>query len=313
MMRYGAAVLVVALLVSTTSADRFTVEQHPEKVTVNLDGEMFTEYLVKSGAKPILWPVIGPKGKSVTRGFPMRKATADEKEDHIHHRSFWFTHGEVNDSDFWAEGRDQCGTIAHREFLTAKGGETAVIETKNDWIDRHGDVICHDVRKLTFGVEGDSKYIDFDIKLTATDKPVTFGDTKEGSFGVRVAGSMRVEKGEGGKIVNSEGQEDKGAWGKPASWVDYYGPVEDEVVGVAILNHPQSFRYPTHWHVRTYGLFAANVFGEHHFKGDNSIDASHTLKPGESMTFYYRVLLHPGDVETGKVAEAFERYSKQSK
>ena len=313
MMRYSGAVTVAMLLVSSVTADRFTVEKHPDKVTVNLDGELFTEYLTKSGAKPILWPVVGPNGKAITRGFPMRDATEDEKKDHVHHRSFWFTHGAVNDTDFWLEGRDNGGTIAHREFLTVEDGDTAVIETKNDWIDRHGDVICDDVRKLTFGAEGDTRYIDFDITLTAGDKPVTFGDTKEGSFGVRVAGSMRVEAGNGGTIVNSEGQKDKGAWGKPAAWVDYYGPVDDDVVGVAILNHPNSFRYPSHWHVRTYGLFAANVFGMHDFKGDRSIDGSHTLKPGESMTFNYRVLLHPGDVEEGKVADAFERYSKLSK
>ena len=313
MTRYLASLLLIFMLASTIMADRFSVEKESDKVTVNLDGKLFTEYLIKSGAKPILWPVIGPNGEPITRGYPMREVSPDEKDDHVHHRSFWFTHGAVNDTSFWHEGSDSTGNIVHREFLTVEGGDEAVIETKNDWIDRHGDVICHDVRKQTFGVAGDSRFIDFDITLTAGDKPVTFGDTKEGTFGVRVAGTMRVDSDKGGKIVNSHGQENKDAWGKQAPWVDYSGPAGDDIVGVAILNHPKSFRYPSHWHVRTYGLFAANVFGLHDFKGDSSINASHTLQPGESMTFYYRVLLHPGDVKGGKVAEAFEEYSKTEK
>jgi len=96
---------------------------------------------------------------------------------------------------------------------------------------------------------------------------VTFGDTKEGSFGLRVNESMKVERKTGGKIVSSEGLEDEKAWGKPAAWVDYYGPIQGETLGIAILNHPSSFRYPTHWHVRPYGLFAANPWGLHDFTG----------------------------------------------
>ena len=240
----------------------------------------------------------------------MKDASSDERDDHVHHRSFWFTHGAVNDTDFWLEGRDNGGTIVHRGFGKVEGGNTAVIETKNDWIDRHGKTVCHDERTLTFGVEGGARYIDFDITLKAGDELVTFGDTKEGSFGVRVAGTMKVDAENGGTIINSHGQKNEDAWGQQASWVDYSGPVgeKEEVVGIAILNHPKSFRYPSYWHVRNYGLFAANVFGLHHFKGDNSINASHTLKSGDSMTFHYRVLLHDGDEKIGKVAEAFQRY-----
>ena len=104
-------------------------------------------------------------------------------------------------------------------------------------------------------------------RLTADADEVTFGDTKEGSFGLRIAESMRVDRKTGGKIITSEGLEDDKAWGKPAAWVDYYGPVQGETLGIAILNHPSSFRYPTHWHVRTYGLFAANPFGGKDFSG----------------------------------------------
>ncbi len=81
----------------------------------------------------------------------------------------------------------------------------------------------------------------------------------------------------GGKIVNSDGLVDDEAWGKQAAWVDYSGPVDGQTVGIAILNHPQSLRYPTYWHVRTYGLFAANPFGVHDFLGQPDANGSLTL------------------------------------
>ena len=291
---------------------RFEVVASEGKATVKLEGELFTEYLVQSGAKPALWPLIGPTGSAMTRGFPLRKATKGEKDDHIHHRSFWFTHGEVNDSDFWSEGHKNGGRIVHREFTQMTGGRTATIGTVNDWIDRHGVAICRDERTLVFGTDDDDRYVDFDIVITATgDQPVHFGDTKEGSFGLRVAGSMKQESG--GTIVNQQGHKNREAWGKQSPWVDYFGSVDGETAGIAILNHPQSFRFPTYWHVRTYGLFAANVFGLHHFKDDESLDGSHVLEPGDSMSFFYRVILHRGDHESAKIDEAFKRYAAMSK
>src|SRR6185295_2116583 len=116
---------------------------------------------------------------------------------------------------------------------------------------------------------------------------VVFGDTKEGSFGVRMASSIRVDSKQGGEIVNSDGLTNQAAWGKPAAWVDYHGPVDGQQVGLAILNHPSSFRYPTYWHVRTYGLFAANPFGLHDFTG--SAQAAYVLPANQSFTLRYRV------------------------
>ena len=86
---------------------------------------------------------------------------------------------------------------------------------------------------LAFGTDGDARWIDFDITITEAPGPVKFGDTKEGTFGVRVPGTMKVEaENGGGHIVNSHGQTDKAAWGKRAAWVDYYGPVDGQTLGI---------------------------------------------------------------------------------
>jgi hypothetical protein len=315
MMRRLASLTVAVLFVfaqQSVRAAEFTLEKSNDGVTVKLDGKLFTQYLTKSGAKPILWPVVGPYGNEVTRAYPMvADGKPGEKKDHHHHRSFWFTHGDVNGISFWHENAEH-GNIVHREFLKVAEGRQAVISTVNDWNGPDGKKICEDIRTFTFGSDGDTRWIDVDIRVVASEGDLKFGDTKEGSFGIRVAGTMKETAGEGGRLVNDKGQTSAAAWGKPAAWVDYHGPVEGNKVGVAILNHPSSFRYPTHWHVRTYGLFAANPFGLHDFSGrKKEVDGSHTMKKGESFDLHYRVLIHKGDEKAGKVAEHFERYAKQ--
>jgi hypothetical protein len=292
----------------TPARAEVSLEQDSEGVTVRVDGQPFTRYLLRSGAKPILWPVVGPSGKSMTRGYPMQPATADERDDHVHQRSFWFTHGNVNGIDFWGEARGH-GTIAHREFVKVQSGPQAVVVARNDWLGPEGNKICEDERTLVFGADRFGRWVDFQVVVTASEGPVTFGDTKEGSFGVRVAGSMDVTAGKGGKIVNSEGQTDLAAWGQRAAWVDYSGPVDGETVGIAILNHPTSFRFPTYWHVRPYGLFAANPFGLRDFKGSDQFDGSHVMNKGESFTLKHRVLFHVGDAHQAAVAEAYAAYA----
>jgi hypothetical protein len=290
-------------------AAEVTAQRSEHGATVKIDGRPFTEYVIKSGTKPILWPVIGPSGKRMTRDYPMVKKTK-ETDDHPHQRSLWFTHGEVNGIDFWSESPGKTGTIVHRKFVKIESGTQAEVVTENDWLSPAGKKVLEDQRRLTFGVRGDSRWIDFDVTLRASEGPVNFGDTKEGSFGLRVAESLRVESKKGGKIVNSAGQTNDAAWGKPADWVDYHGPLDGETVGIAIFNHPGSFRYPTGWHVRTYGLFAANPFAQRSFANEKGEAVSYTLPQGKQIVLRYRVFLHRGDEKEGKVAEAFADYAK---
>lgn len=277
-------------------------------VAIKIDGKLFTEYRTDEGPKPFLYPLIGPTGVSYTRSFPM-KDVEGEKKDHPHHRSFWFTHGKVNGIDFWAEPKKSpFGSIKEtsRKPLI-QGPVLGRLHTTDDWLSPSGEKVCEDERVLTIYHSRKGRVLDFDIKIKASVGPVEFGQTKEGMFGVRVASSMDVTKKEGGKIVTSEGLTDEKAWGKPASWVDYSGPVDGKTVGIAILNHPSSFRYPTTWHVRTYGLFAANPFGGQDFGATES--AAYTIPKGREIRFRYRVILHQGDAESAGVARAFRAYA----
>ena len=129
-----------------------------------------------------------------------------------------------------------------------------------------------------------------------TDEPVRFGDTKEGGLcSVRVASALEEKRGSG-KITNgSGGQGEAACWGKPAPWCDYSGTLAGKQVGIAILDHPGNFRYPTTWHVRAYGLMTANPFGISYFTNDKTQDGSYTWRKGEVAEYRYRVVLHSGD------------------
>ena len=271
-----------------------------EAVDVLVNGNLFTRYVFAGAPKPYCYPVIGPTGNPVTRAYPMEDVEGETK-DHPHHRSFWFTFGDVNGIDFWSES-DKAGKIVHKEFEKLKDG---VIRTKNDWIAPDGRKVCEDTRELKFS----EHTMDFTITIKATNGPVKFGDTKEGMLGVRVASSMDVDKG-AGHIVNSRGDKDADAWGKQAEWCDYYGPVDGKTVGIAIMDHPSSFRYPTYWHVRTYGLFATNPFGLNAFTNGKTADGSYTIPAGGKITFRYRILIHEGTTEEAKIAEAYSNYAK---
>lgn len=298
----------------TCAAIQVTAVPSDVGATITIEGQPFAEYRKRSGYQPVIWPIIGPTGKQMTRSWPVGPRLEGEVTDHPHHRSLWFSHGDVNGLDFWGEFAPPTTPldpdhplIAHRSFVKiGQEGPTAVVITKDDWM--HKDTkVCEDVRTIHFGAEEEVRWIDFQIELRATDDDVTFGDTKEGSFGIRVPGTMKVDAKLGGHIVNSNGQTDEHAWGEPAAWVSYSGPIDGETLGITVFNHPSSFRFPTCWHVRTYGLFAANPFAERQFPKSSSTQGAVTLHPGESITLRYVVFFHTGTMDTARAARLEKR------
>lgn len=270
---------------------------------VNTNGMLFARY--HSGeTKPYWHPVIGPTGAPFTRAYPMAEVEG-EPRDHPHQRSLWFTFGDINGVDFWASDPLNKPDSTHGKIVeTAReainGGLVGLVRTTDRWINASGRPVCDDERVFAFWNAGAMRIIDTDVIIRATHGPVTFGDTKEGMLGVRVASELDVTRGQGGLIQNAEGLRDGEAWGKPSAWVDYSGKLAGKEVGLAILNHPESFRYPTPWHVREYGLFAANPFGHHEFGLGQS--GSHTLPDGASVRFLHRIVLHEGRAEEAKIA-----------
>jgi hypothetical protein len=350
--------------------DETSAEDSATGARVFVGDELFTEYRTDLGTKPILWPVLGPSSAIMTRAWPMaaersdpsapndpnttstsRWMTANEASDHIHHRSFWFTHGEVNEFDFWTEENTQA-KIVHRMFgfENFKGipDETNRLPTNflistNEWMGDPETRVLSDRRLLQFSASPTDRWIDVWVLLTATDGDVHFGDTKEGSFGMRIAGSMKIDANQGGRATAENGKTDGDAWGSVANWVDYSGPtviaaagttdasnqsgseataIDPDAsepmptVGITIFCHPSSFGSPSRWHVREYGLFAHNPFGVSHFKGldpksdQADPDGGLTLPAGESIQLGYRVWLHSGGYDADRTKQQWTAFAE---
>ena len=287
-----------------------TVTRGTDRIDVAIGGKPFTTlYLGGAAAKPYLHPLRAADGKIVTRRFPM-EVVEGESRDHQHHRGLWFGHGDVNGINFWeneasyAPERPNIGPIVpEKSAKVASGKDKGTIDAVFDWKDTKGKVLLTETRKMIFYDKPAERVIDFDIVLKAVEK-VTFTDTKEGTFAIRLADSMAEKKG--GLMTNAEGAKGmKNVWGKPSPWVEYVGDVEGEKLAVAILDHPGNPKHPTYWHSRDYGLFAANIFGEHDFFNDKARNGAVTIEPGKELRFRYRVIITSPDTDFAKSYAAY--------
>ena len=301
---------------------QFTTSQKADRIDVMRDGKLVTSYLFRSGTKPVLWPINGPDGHKMTRSYPMDDTVPNEAHDHPHHRGLWMTFGEVDQKDWWAEGKDK-GQVEHRKVVSCDSQGTSVsLVADHEWKKPISDgqdtsgAVLKETCRYTIGGNDDETIIDCEYIWKAADPKATvhFGDTKEGMFAIRVPETMRGDK-PGGQLLNSLGDQQGDVWGKSAKWVDYSGPVPnggDNLYGIAILVHPKSFHADGLWHARTYGLFAHNAFGIKDFLGNRTKTKSselappypaggYTLAPGESLHFMYRVVFHRNrwDIKTG--------------
>lgn len=321
---------------AANAAEGVSIVNNKDRITVEINGQLFTEYWFQGNQHPAVtkkkgadgqtvettiptrhvyfWPLNGPGGLPMTRAWPMVPNAEGEEKDHQHHRSLWFSHGAVNGVDFWSEA-DKAGKIVHDQFVELKSGnDEGLIKSTCKWVGPDGKLVCTDERVFrVYNRPASERLFDFEVTLKASaGQDVVFGDTKEGSMAIRVAESMRLTKGKNqkgeGRIVQNTGTEGAATWGKKAEWCDYSGPVRGKTVGVAILPHPKNPVHPTWWHVRDYGLFAANPFGAHDFEKSPPGTGNLTIPAGKSITFRYRFYLHEGDEKQAKVADRYQEY-----
>ena len=290
---------------SQESKPKLTLRQTKDRCRIEIDGQLFTEYIYKGWPNPILYPVHGAHGLPITRNHPMRPGK-DEAKDHKHHRSLWFAHGDINGHDFWA-GK---GRVVNENIVGSQGSNVVILTAYNKLMVGE-ELIAREKRTMAFHVQPEGRFIDYEVTITATEGDLVFGDTKEGTMAMRVTPTLRLEgKVAAGHIRNSNGIEDKKAWGKRAQWVDYYGPVQGKTVGVAILDHPDNHGHPCRWHARDYGLVAANPWGIHHFEGAPKGTGDMRLEKGKAIRLRYRFYFHKGDTKSAKVADQFAKFAK---
>ena len=283
---------------------------------VTLGGNLITRYWydARKLTKPVLYPVLSAEGTVMNRSFPFGKVEGESK-DHPHHTGIFFTYDRVNGQGFW-NNTTFPPQIRHAGFLGMEGGDgSGRLGVIMNWTGKQGEVLLLERRIMTFraGNRPSEWMVDFDMTLTAQDEAVVFDDTKEGMFAIRTASWLREKKGSGA-YLDAEGRKgEREVWGRRSPWVRLEGKHDGKSAGLAILNHPSSVNYPTYWHARGYGLFAANPLGQGVFeKSRGAKDAKPlmlTLRPGESAHFVFRILVYEGDRKPADFQAMSEAYS----
>ncbi len=311
-MRTSGLLIVLTTLTRLAAADQIMLEKRADRVVVTIDGAPFTEYrFVKEGLRrPVLFPIHGPHGITLSRSWPVGPRLPGDPDDHPHHESFWFAHGDVNGHDFWTCRRGE--RIVHDALEQV--GDGRIVATSR-WLAPDGSTVCVDRRALTFSADGPDRIVDHEIAITASHGPLVFGDTKEGTMALRVRPELNTKPSKGGPratghYVNTAGERDNAVWGKPAAWVDLSGEVDGKPVGIACFDHPDNLRHPTCWHARDYGLFAANPFGLHDFTKAPKAAGRFEIQEGKTLRLRHRWVFHEADAKAARIAERYEAWAK---
>ncbi len=281
-------------------ADGVKLQHDPKarEITVTIGDEVFTVFhLSPDWPKPFASPAHAPGGVVMTRPIPKPGV----KVDHPHHKGVWVAIDEVNKIKFWAED----GKIQNVKALVAAEGNPAKLTLVNHWLGEENEPLLEETTAISIFP---NRLMVYDITFKALDQPVTFEDTKEGLFGIRLIDALREK--ETGKVINSDGLKGtKDAWGKTADWVDYSGQIDGKTVGAALFDHPDNFR-PSRYHVRDYGLFTISPFGEESYAKQGAKPV--TIEPGKSLNLKYGIYIHAGDTEAAKVSEVYQDFVKHA-
>ena len=310
-----------------------SVNEQARRVDISVDGQPFTSYIWPTTLKkPVLYPLRTAKGTIVTRGFPLEQRPG-ERVDHPHHAGLWFNYENVNGIDFWnnsdaikPENAPKMGTILHRAVVSAKSGsDVGELDVETDWVTFDRKVLLKEHTHFVFRGGPNSRSVDRTTTLRALDEKVDFKDEKDGLLGLRVVRALEIPSdkpevlytdasgrattvakmdntGVNGAYLTSEGKKGDAAWGTRGRWCNLSGLVGDEPVTITILDHPANPGFPTYWHARGYGLFAANPFGQKIFSHGKE-ELNFSLAPHASATFRYRILIS-SSIATPEATEA---------
>ena len=321
---------------SSSKGVRVVPDVAQRRVDITIDGRPFTSYIWPTTLKkPVLFPIVAANGFTVTRGYPLDPRPG-ERTDHPHHAGLWFNYSNVNGFDFWNNSdaipptrRPRMGSIVFDKIVSASSGTTrGTLVTRSTWITGAGEPILDETTRFVFmrGADG-TRMIDRIATLNALDR-VVFHDDKDGLLGLRVAGWLESPTAKGGEFrdasgavtkvasaspgasgvyLTSEGAQGDAAWGTRGRWCSLTGHTEGQTVTIAIFDHPGNPGYPTYWHARGYGLFAANPLGRDNFDPKQP-PFNFTLDKGQSATFRYRIVFYTHAATTQELnreADAF--------
>jgi hypothetical protein len=342
----GILVIAIPLAAATVAAPMSGVQviadEAHRRVEITIDGQPFTSYIWPTSLKkPVLYPLITDEGITVTRGYPLEPRPG-ERVDHPHHAGMWFNYGNANGYDFWnnsdaikPENRSKMGTILQTKIVSTKSGaDRGELVVESVWVTGDDKQIISQNTRYIFSQRNHVRIIDQVVTLKALDR-VVFNDDKEGVLGIRVAHWLESPEEKGGifmdangnptkvdaapadaagvvpasgEYLTSEGIKGEAVWGTRGRWCSLTGHTGDHTVTIAILDHPNNPGYPTYWHARGYGLFAANPLGRSIFDPKQP-PLNFTIEKNQTTTFRYRVILFSHSANAEELNREADRFA----
>jgi hypothetical protein len=293
--------------------------KNENRVNIYVRASLFTSFLYPDSLeKPVLFPIKDAAGTFVTRGFPMDPRPG-EPTDHPHHLGCWFTYENVNGLDFWnnsyaipPEKKSLYGWIKTDSILEISSGLKGILRYHANWVNQQNQLLMEETTRFEFSGNDQERII---VRITdlKANIDILFADAKDGLLGLRLAMELQIPSSQiqsftdnkgnttlvkrdsisNGNYLTSEGKQGDSAWSTRAEWCKVYGKIGSDSVSITIFDHKKNPDYPTFWHARGYGLFAANPLGEKIFtNGKSSLNLK--LKKGDSIRFRYRILIQNG-------------------
>jgi hypothetical protein len=313
-------------------------EANNNRINILVNQQPFTSFIYPDSLeKPVLHPIYAANNEIITRGFPITPRP-NEPIDHPHHIGLWLNYESVNGLDFWnnssaiaTEKKAAYGWIKTTKILETKSGERGVLSYGANWQDINNNVLLQEKTSFYFSAYSNLRIIDRITTLTAM-QDVAMPDVKDGLLGLRVAHELELPSKEQrsftddkGNVTNVKAANDSSvsgnyitsrniggdaAWATRAEWCMLYGKKGKDSISIVIIDHPKNIGYPTYWHARGYGLFAANPLGQKIFSNGTSI-LNYSVKKGQSVIFRYRIVINAAKerLSTGaieKLANAFK-------
>ena len=320
-------------------------DEAKRRVDITIDGQPFTSYIWPTTLKkPVLYPIVDADGVTVTRGCPLEPRPASGRPSasrwpvvQLRQRERLRFLEQLRSHS--GSARRKMGTIVFDKIVSTKSGATRgeLVPIRRG---STGRIIpsCRKPRRYVFAHSGPDAEHRSDRHAEGS-RPCRL-QRRQGRLArharralARIAGRKgrnlhrcerhRHDRCSGcesarcapptGEYLTSEGVQGEAAWSTRGRWCSLTGHDDaDTRSTIAIFDHPGNIGYPTYWHARGYGLFAANPLGRHMFDPKQP-PLNYTLEKGQTATFRYRLVFYTHAAtadELNREADAFAAENK---
>jgi hypothetical protein len=285
-------------LIENTEKGVLTVREGPALVLSYRFGDQLPSGVAPEQVRSCyIHPLFSLDGKVLTADFP---------EDHLHHHGIFWTWPVVKtrgrDTQTWHPHTPSLRQHFVRWLEREVKGDRVVLRLENVWKLAGEEIVAREfVTLLIHSAQTSSRALDVEIELQAVGGPLTLQGTPEGNKGYGGLCLRGAELFTGARLFTDKGVLDKDSTNVPFRWAD----LSSADAGVAIFVSPRHPGYPPTWLIRNSYAGVLNVS----WPGLEP----RKIEDGDIVLLAYRVYVHRGDIDKGRIHQAYQRYLAEFK